>query len=125
MLYCTTEMKRLQGFKSIKLYDIIKGACGTIMRGTNNTFNEIFDKHGANAMRLCQRATILGTLNIFRSILGHTKIKKFTCACLYAPSAVKRPFKYSNALMHSSSLYAPSASIIRSPSIISDLSLSY
>ena len=66
-----TEMKRPHGLKNIKLYDIIIGACGTILRGTNNTFNELFDKKGANAMRLCQRATILGTLNIFRSVLGH------------------------------------------------------
>ena len=65
-----TEMKRLHGLKIIKLYDIIIGACGTILRGPKNTLNEIFDKNRANAMRLCQQATILGTLNIFRSALG-------------------------------------------------------
>ena len=39
-----TELKRLHGLKNIKLYDMTIGACGTILRGTNNTFNELFDK---------------------------------------------------------------------------------
>ena len=64
-----TEMKGLYGIKRIKLYEIIIGASGTILRGTNNTFKELFNKQGTNVLRLCQRATILGTLNILRSIL--------------------------------------------------------
>ena len=39
-----TKMERLHGLKSIKLFDIIIGACGTILRETNNTFNKLFDK---------------------------------------------------------------------------------
>ena len=65
-----TELKRLYGLKSIKLYDIIIGACGTILKGTKNTFKELFDKQGSKAMKLCQQATIMGTLKIFRNVLG-------------------------------------------------------
>ena len=65
-----TEIKRLHGLKSNKMYDIIIGASGTILRGTNNTFKDLFDKQGKNAMRLLQQATILGTLNILRTVLG-------------------------------------------------------
>ena len=53
-----TKIKRFHGLKSIKLYE----------RGTNNTFNELFDKQGTNAMRLCKRAAIMGTLEIFRNL---------------------------------------------------------
>ena len=52
------------------LYYAILYSCETILRGTNNTFNEHFEKQRTNAMRLCQRATILGALNIFRSVFG-------------------------------------------------------
>ena len=65
-----TELKRLYGLKSIKLYDIIIGACGTILKGTKNKFKELFDKQGSKAMKLCQQATIMGTLKIFRNVLG-------------------------------------------------------
>ena len=65
-----TELKRLYGLKSIKLCDIIIGACGTIMKGTKKIFKELFDKQGHNAMKLCQQATIMGTLKIFKNVLG-------------------------------------------------------
>ena len=45
-----TELKRLYGLKSIKLYDII-GACRTILKWTKNTFKELFDNQGPNAMK--------------------------------------------------------------------------
>jgi len=53
-----TELKRHHGVKSIKLYDIIIGEC------------ELFVKQGTNAMKLCQKGTIMGTLQIFRNVLG-------------------------------------------------------
>ena len=48
-----TELKRLYGLKSIKMYDIIIGACGTILKGTKDTFKELFDKQGTITMELC------------------------------------------------------------------------
>ena len=64
------ELKRLYGLKSIKLYDIIIGACGTILKGAKNTFKELIDKQGSNAMKSWQKATIMRTIKIFRNILG-------------------------------------------------------
>lgn len=38
------------------MYDVIIGACGTILKGTKDTFIEFFAQ-GANTMKLCQQAT--------------------------------------------------------------------
>ena len=65
-----TELKRLYGPNSIKLYDIIIGACGTILKGAKNTFKKLLDKQGFHVMKSCQKATIMGTLKIFRNVLG-------------------------------------------------------
>ena len=35
-----TELYRPYGLKSIKMYDIVLRACGTILKGTQNTFKE-------------------------------------------------------------------------------------
>ena len=35
-----TELKRLYGLKSIKMYDVINGAYGTILKGTKSIFNQ-------------------------------------------------------------------------------------
>ena len=50
-LRLATELKRFYGLKSVKLYDIIIGACGTVLKGAKNTFKELFDKQGSNAMK--------------------------------------------------------------------------
>ena len=56
--------------KSFKLIDIIIGATGTVLSSTKN-FQELFQEIGTSAMRLSQKAAILGTLDIFKKVLGH------------------------------------------------------
>ena len=64
-----SEMKALHDLKSFKLIDIIIGATRTGMSSTKNNFQELFREKGTSAMRLSQKAAILGTLNIFKKYL--------------------------------------------------------
>ena len=60
-----SELKALHDLKSFKLLDIIVGATGTVMSSTKKNFKELFQEKGTSAMRLGQKAAILGTLDIF------------------------------------------------------------
>ena len=62
---CFIELKAVQDLKSFKLIDIIIGATGTVMSSTRKNFQELFQEKGTSAMRLSQKAAILGTLDIF------------------------------------------------------------
>ena len=66
-----SELKALHDLKSFKLIDIIIGATGTVLRSTKKNFLERFQEKGTSAMRLSQKAAILGTLDIFKKVLGH------------------------------------------------------
>ena len=66
-----SELKALHDLKSFKLIDIIIGATGTVMGSTKKNFQELFQENGTSAMRLSQKAAILGTLDIFEKVLGH------------------------------------------------------
>ena len=66
-----SELKALQDLKSFKLTDIIIGATGTVLRSTKKNFQELFQEKETSAMRLSQKAAILGTLDIFKKVLGH------------------------------------------------------
>ena len=66
-----SELKALHDLKSFKLIDIIIGATGTVMSSTKKNFQELFQEKGTSAVRLSQKAAILGTLDIFKKVLGH------------------------------------------------------
>ena len=66
-----SELKALHDLKSFKLIDIIIGATGTVLRSTKKNFQELFQEKGTSPMRLSQKAAILGTLDIFKKVLGH------------------------------------------------------
>ena len=66
-----SELKALHDLKSFKLIDIIIGATGTVLGSTKKNFQELFQEKGTSALRLSQKASILGTLDIFKKILGH------------------------------------------------------
>ena len=66
-----SELKALHDFKSFKLIDIIIGATGTVLSSTKKNFQELFQEKGTSAMRLSQKAAILGTLHILKKVLGH------------------------------------------------------
>ena len=65
-----SELKALHDLKSFKLIDIIIGATGTVLSSTKKNFQELFQEKGTSAMRLSQKAAILGTLDIFKKVLG-------------------------------------------------------
>ena len=65
-----SELKALHDLKSFKLINIIIGATGTVMSSTKKDFQELFQEKGTFAMRLSQKAAILGTLDIFKKVLG-------------------------------------------------------
>ena len=60
-----SELKALHDLKSFKLIDIIIGATGTVLSSAKKNFQELFQEKGTSAMRLSQKAAILGTLDIF------------------------------------------------------------
>ena len=66
-----SELKALHDLKSFKLIDIIIGATGTVKSSTKKNFQELFQEKGTSAMRLSQKAAILGTLHIFKKVLRH------------------------------------------------------
>ena len=66
-----SELKALHDLKPFKLIDIIIGATGTVLSSTKKNFQELFQENGTSAMRLSQKAAILGTLDIFKKVLGH------------------------------------------------------
>ena len=66
-----SELKASHDLKSFELIDIIIGATGTVLRSTKKNFQELFQEKGTSAMRLSQKAAILGTLDIFKKVLGH------------------------------------------------------
>ena len=66
-----SELKALHDLKSFKLIDIIISATGTVLSSTKKNFQELFQEKGTSAMRLSQKAAILGTLDIFKKVLGH------------------------------------------------------
>ena len=63
-----SQLKALHDLKSFKLTDII-GATGTVMSSTKKNFQELFKEKVTSAMRLSQKAAILGTLDIFKKCL--------------------------------------------------------
>ena len=64
-----SELKVLHDLKSFKLIDIIIGVTGTVMSSTKKNFQELFQDNRTSAMRLSQRAAILGTIH--KKVLGH------------------------------------------------------
>ena len=60
-----SELKALHDLKSFKLIDIIIGATGIVMSSTKKNFQKLFQEKETSAMRLSQKASILGTLDIF------------------------------------------------------------
>ena len=60
-----SELKALHDLRSYKLTDIIISATGTMMSSTKKNFQELFQEKGTFAMRLSEKAAILGTLDIF------------------------------------------------------------
>ena len=64
-----SELKALHDLKSFKLIDIIIGATGTVMSSTKKNFQKLFQEKGTSAMRLSEKAAILGMLDIFKKYL--------------------------------------------------------
>ena len=64
-----SELKALHDLKSFKLIDIIIGPTRTVISSTKKNFQEFCQEKGTSAMRLSQKAAILGTLDIFKKYL--------------------------------------------------------